>query len=416
MNAIMNDTALHTIEQVEAFLALASVVEFHFETTTAGNAWIQATLVRFAYVTLPKAHKGIVRRYVQAVTGYSRAQVARLIRTLRRTWQVRRRQAGARHRFPRHYTAADIRALAKTDELHGTLSGPATKKLFERAFQVFGDTAFERLASISIGHLYNLRKGTGYVRQRQTFTKTRPRSLPIGHRRKPTPEGKPGYLRIDSVHQGDLDGRKGVYHINAVDAVTQFQVVACVERISEAYLIPALSAFLAAFPFVIRGFHSDNGSEYVNYQVATLLNKLLIEFTKSRSRHTNDNALVEGKNAASVRKHFGYTHIPQHYAALINAFNQDHLIPYLNFHRPCFLPETLLDEKGKQRKRYRYEHMMTPYEKLKSLALAAQYLREGMTFDQLDALATQMSDIDAAAQLQRAKRKLFQRIHEQEVA
>ena len=153
-----------------------------------------------------------------------------------------------------------------------------------------------------------------------------------------------------------------------------------------------------------------------SHQVAKLLNKLLIEFTKSRSRHTNDNALVEGKNAATVRKHFGYAHIPQHWAARINAFNQAHLIPYLNFHRPCFFPETLLDEKGKQRKRYRYKHMMTPYEKLKSLPKARQYLKEGITFDQLDALATQMSDNDAAAELQRAKRKLFQRIHEQEAA
>jgi len=411
----MNDTALQTIEQVEAFLAVASAVEFRFENTAAGYAWTQAALVRFAYATLPRAHKGVVRRYLRAVTGYSRAQVTRLIRRFRRSGSVRRQNV-TRHRFPRRYTPADLRALAKTDELHGTLSGPATKKIFERAFQVFGDTAFERLSSISVGHLYNLRQSTGYVRQRRHFTKTRPRSLPIGQRRKPKPEGKPGYLRIDSVHQGDLDGHKGVYHLNAVDEVTQFQVVVCVEKISEAYLIPALEALLAAFPFVIRGFHSDNGSEYVNYQVVKLLNKLLIEFTKSRSRHTNDNALVEGKNAATVRKHFGYAHIPQHGAALINAFNQAHLVPYLNFHRPCFFPETITDAKGKQRKRYRYEHMMTPYEKLKSLSEARQYLKEGITFDQLDALATQMSDNDAAAQLQRAKRQLFQRIHEQEAA
>jgi len=411
----MNDTALQTIEQIEAFLAVASTVEFHFETTETLYAWVQSTLARFAYITLGKAHKGVVRRYLRKVSGYSRAQVARLIRTFQRTGQVRRR-ACARHRFPRHYLAADIRALAKTDELHGTLSGPATKKIFERAFRVFGNSTFERLASISVGHLYNLRQSTGYVRQRRTFTKTRPRSLPIGQRRKPTPEGKPGYLRIDSVHQGDLDGRKGVYHINAVDAVTQFQVVVCVERISEAFLISAIEELLQAFPFQIRGFHSDNGSEYINYQVAELLNKLLIEFTKSRSRHTNDNALVEGKNAATVRKHFGYAHIPQHWAARINAFNQAHLIPYLNFHRPCFFPETILDEKGKQRKRYRYAHMMTPYEKLKSLPEARQYLKEGITFDQLDALASQMSDNDAAAELQTAKRKLFQRIHEQEAA
>ena len=161
---------------------------------------------------------------------------------------------------------------------------------------------------------------------------------------------------------------------------------------------------------------SDNGSEYINYRVAELLNKLLIEFTKSRSRRTNDNALVEGKNAATVRKHFGYAHIPQRFAALIDTFNQQHLIPYLNFHRPCFFPETTLDAKGKQRKRYRYKHMSTPYEKLKSLQEAAQYLKAGIIFDILDAQANHLSDNDAAAALQQAKQVLFQTIHEQQVA
>ena len=411
----MNDSALHTIEQVEAFLTVAAAVEFRFENTTAGYAWIQATLARFVYATLRRPHKGILRGYLQAVTGYSRAQVARLIRGFQKTGRVRR-HAGVRHRFAVHYTPADIRLLAKTDELHETLSGPATKKIFERAFMVFGNAAFERLASISVSHIYTLRKSTGYKQKRQYFAKTKSRSLPIGQRRKPTPEGKPGYLRIDSVHQGDLDGKKGVYHINAVDEVTQFQAVVCVEKISEAYLLVALEELFAAFPFLIRGFHSDNGSEYINYRVAELLNKLLIEFTKSRSRRTNDNALVEGKNAATVRKHFGYTHIPQRFAALINTFNQQHLIPYLNFHRPCFFPETTLDAKGKQRKRYRYQHMSTPYEKLKSLPDAAQYLKAGITFDILDAQANHLSDNDAAAALQQAKQLLFQTIHEQQVA
>lgn len=198
--------------------------------------------------------------------------------------------------------------------------------------------------------------------------------------------------------------------------MTQYQAVVCVEKISEAYLLVALEELFAAFPFVIRGFHSDNGSEYVNYQVAELLNKLLIEFTKSRSRRTNDNALVEGKNAATVRKHFGYAHIPQRFAALINAFNQQHLIPYLNFHRPCFFPETILDAKGKQKKRYRYHHMTTPYEKLKSLPEAALHLKPGITFAALDAQAQQLSDNDAAAAMQQAKQLLFQTIHEQQAA
>jgi transposase InsO family protein len=80
-----------------------------------------------------------------------------------------------------------------------------------------------------------------------------------------------------------------VYLINAVDEVTQFQCVCAVERISEAYLVPVLEAMMDAFPFVIRGFHSDNGSEYINHQVAKLLEKLRIEQTKSRSRQSNEN-------------------------------------------------------------------------------------------------------------------------------
>ena len=392
-----------------------AAVEFHFESTPACYAWIQATLVRLRYAGLSKPGKGVLRRYVQAVTGYSRAQAARLIGQYRKSGQMRGRK-GERHRFERRYTAQDVRLLAKTDELHGTLSGPATKKIFEREYRVFGHLDFARLASISVGHLYNLRKQTGYLRLRQCFTKTRARIVAIGERRKPAPEGRPGYLRIDSVHQGDQDGVKGVYHINVVDAVTQFQAVAAVEKISEAYLIPALKELLAAFPFVILGFHSDNGSEYVNRAVAELLNKLLIEFTKSRSRQTNDNALVEGKNAATIRKHFGYAHIPQRYAARINAFNREHLVPYLNFHRPCFFPEIITDAKGKQRKRYHYQHMMTPYDKLKSLSKANCYLKPDVTFEQLDAIATAISDNDAAALLQQAKQKLFQHIHERRAA
>ncbi len=118
--------------------------------------------------------------------------------------------------------------------------------------------------------------------------------------------------------------------------------------------MPALKQMLASFPFTILGFHSDNGSEYINRRVAQLLQKLFIEFTKSRSRHSNDNALAESKNASVVRKIFGYTHIPQKWAAEINTFNRKYLNPYINYHRPCFFPKTTTDSKGRQRKIYRY--------------------------------------------------------------
>lgn len=163
-------------------------------------------------------------------------------------------------------------------------------------------TTTTTLAELSISHLYNLRDSERYKKQRRSITKTRSRQAPIGERRKPYPEGKPGYIRIDTVHQGDLDKVKGIYHINAVDEVTQFEIVCSVEKISEQYLMPVLEQMLASFPFTVLGFHSDNGSEYINQRVSKLLQKLFIEFTRSRSRHSNDNALAESKNSTVSRE------------------------------------------------------------------------------------------------------------------
>jgi hypothetical protein len=301
-----------------------------------------------------------------------------------------------------------VALLAEMDERHGTLSGPATKKLMERAFTIYGEERYGNLFRISVSHLYNLRGSKEYVAKRRHWTKTRSTKAPIGERRAPRPEGSPGYLRIDSVHQGDQDGKKGVYHINAVDSVTQYQVVATCEKISEAYLIPVLQEMLEAFPFLILGIHSDNGSEYINYKVAKLLEKLRIDLTKSRPRHSNDNALAESKNAAVVRKHLGYAHIPQDFAQEVNAFCREHLNPYVNFHRPCFFPRTVTDAKGKERKSYRYEDMKTPYEKFKSLSCPESCLKQGISMAQLEKIALSKTDNEAAEQMNIARDSLFQ--------
>ena len=244
-------------------------------------------------------------RYLQRTTGYSRQQLTRLIRRAQAGPLGKRYRAPA-HGFARHFTDADVALLAATDTLHGRLSGPATRHLMQRALRLYGDTRYARLATISTGHLYNLRKRTGYTERRRDWTKTRPTSVAIGERRAPAPDGRPGFIRIDSVHQGDQDGLKGVYHLNAVDCLTQWELVATCEKISEAYRLPVLETLLAGFPFRILGFHADNGSEYINPKVATLLDKLRVEFTKSRPRHSNDNGLAETKNGAVVRKHLGY--------------------------------------------------------------------------------------------------------------
>lgn len=409
----MNDTHIKSIIQVQSFLVGSEAVTFEPNSREEGYLWVSSVLERFRYHGLCKRDKSVIQAYLRKTTGYSRQQLTRLVAQYSKTGHVIR-TSYQRRSFSLVYGREDILLLAKMDELHQTLSGPATKKLCERAFSLYGQSEYKRLAGISIAHLYNLRKVHLYRQNRYHFTKTQRVGVAIGERRKPNPDGQPGYLRIDTVHQGDEDKRKGVYHINVIDEITQWEIVCTVEKISEAYLIPILEFLLTAFPFVIQGFHSDNGSEYVNRLTAELLQKLFVEFTKSRARHTNDNALIEGKNGSIVRKYLGYGYIAQRWAPLINAFNQTHLNPYLNFHRPCFFPVTIVNAKGKQKKTYPYKSIMTPYDKLKSLPTAEQYLKPSITFKQLDAVAYAMSDNEAAQRTNQAKKKLFKTIFKQE--
>ena len=402
---------LRTVKEVRAFLDGTTPFEFTPQSREDTYRWIGKALGQLRYKTLGKADRGTVKAFLEKVSGLSRAQVTRLISQHRKHGRIRDRRGPPANAFPRRYTSQDIGLLAEMDTLHGTLSGPATRKLCERAFVVYKDQRYERLAKISNGHLYNLRKGRAYQQRRRTVNKTRPTRVQIGERRAPTPQGRPGFLRVDTVHQGDQDGVKGVYHINAVDQVTQMQVVVCVERISELYLLPALESLLKTFPFAILGFHSDNGTEFINKTVARLLEKLRIEQTKSRSRQSNDNALVEGKNGSVIRKNLGHAHISQRFARPVNEYLLNVLTPYLNYHRPCLFAEQRIDAKGKIKKHYPYSLIMTPYDKFRSLPDASQHLRPGVTLQQLDDIVRQVSDNEAVRRVNAARDKLFQSIN-----
>ena len=406
---IMNDGQLQTVERVRGFLEGSEAVEFRGLTAQEKYCWIEEVLIRFKYHRLKRGEKGVIRRYIEKVTGYSRSQVSRLIAEYKRTGRLRRMQY-RRHRFSQKYTPSEVGLLVRTDELHGWLSGPATKKIMEREYEVYGHAEFGNISRISIAHLYNLRRSNIYRGMTGRYTKTKPVVSRIGERVRPDPKGQPGYIRIDTVHQGDLNGQKGVYHINAVDEVTQWEIVASVEKISEAYLAPVLEEMLTQYPFIISGFHSDNGSEFVNKVVAELLNKLLIRFTKSRPRHSNDNGLVETKNGAVIRKQLGYVYIPQKCAERLNEFHRGYFNPYINFHRPCFFPVSEIDHKGKVKKTYPYEEVRTPYERLKSLPQAESCLRPGVTFEKLGTIANQMSDNQFVERVVKARSNLFQQI------
>jgi len=387
------------------FVEASEEIRFESKNRRQVYGWLERVLVEQEYALQGKAARGLVRRYIEKMTGLSRAQVTRLIARYTATGGVQL-TVYRRRRFPERFTRADIELLAAVDEAHETLSGPATRRVLEREVQDYGKQEYARLAGISVAHLYNLRKSQRYRERRLHYVKTRPTTVSIGERRKPDPQGQPGYLRLDTVHQGDQPEAKGVFHINAVDEVLQWQIVGATPRISEAYLKPVLEAMLRQFPFRIQGFHTDNGSEFINRTVAELLNKLLIEQTKSRPRQSGDNGLVETKNGAVIRKHIGYGYIDAGHADRINDFYREYLNPYLNYHRPCAQADVEIDERG--RKRVRYRRYQTPLETLLALDKPAQYLRQGLSINALKRIAGALSDTDAARRMQQAKSKLFE--------
>jgi len=402
----MHEAEKLSLESIGLFVEASEQIRFESEDRQQLYGWVELVLVGQEYAQQGKAARGLLRRYIERMTGLSRAQVTRLIARYAATGRVAA-TVYRRRRFPERYTRADIELLAAVDEAHEKLSGPATRRILEREFKLYGKPEYARLAAVSVAHLYNLRHRQRYRERLLNYTKTRPTTVPIGERRKPQPQGQPGFLRLDTVHQGDQPGAgaKGLYHINAVDEVTQWEIVGAAEHLGEAWLEPVLKAMLRQFPFRIRGFHTDNGSEFINKTVARLLNKMLIEQTKSRPRKSGDNGLVETKNGWIIRKHIGYGYLPQTQAGPVDRFYREHLNPYLNYHRPCAQADVEIDPKG--RKRVRYKRYQTPLETLLSLDNPAQYMRDGLSLNALKRIAAAISDTDAAQRMQRAKHKLF---------
>jgi hypothetical protein len=410
MKITMNDENIVSITQLKSFLKEVAVINFSINNIGNKNKqemydWVGTVVQKFRYFSLKKKERGIVLNYIEKITKRSRCQIKRLIKKKKKFGKIRLSSL-EKNIFPVFYRSSDIARLIETDNVHGRLSGPATKRILEREYMIHGKIEYEIISRISIAHIYNLRKNSLQYKSNILFiSKTQAVKRNIGDRRKPKPCGKPGFLRVDSVHQGDMEKEKGLYYINLVDEVTQWEIIGCVEGISEQFLTPLLEELLLCFPFVILNFHSDNGSEYINYTVAELLNKMMIDQTKSRSRRTNDNALVESKNGAIIRKHMGYVYIQKRNARNINHFFREYMDDYLNFHRPCGFATNTVDSKGKIKKKY--NTYMTPYEKLISIPNFKQYLRLGVVACSLEQISKKQSDNQSAQNMQTAKAKLF---------
>ena len=396
----MDDSRIKSIAELSAFVQSTQRFAMTVETIEDKYRFIDQTVDRFSYRKLHRKEKHIVFLYVKKMTGYKKAQLLRLIKRAVLGKLVRKEYR--RTNPNRIYTSVDVKLLEKTDELHLRLNAVATHEIIRREWEIYKHGEYEHLSRVSVSHINNLRHHSVYVNSWVNGTKAR--QIPIGSTKPPEPNNQPGAIRIDTVSQRD------VYHINAVDEITQWEAVVCVPVIAESCMLPALQSLLDQFPFRVFNFHSDRGYEFINYQVAAMLNRLLIKQTKSRSRHCNDNALVETKNGAVIRKTMGYCHINQKDADKVNAFYQNFLNTYLNFHRPClFLTDTTRDEQGRERRVYGV--VKTPYDAFKGIPGAQRFLRDGQSLQNLDTIAMQYSDNEFAALVRKEERTLFQKIY-----
>ena len=179
----MQDGEKLSLGQIEAFLEASQEVEFHGKRRREVYEWITRTLRRQRYGEQGKKVRGVLRRFVAKMTGRSRAQTTRLVGRYLKHSEVKKSSA-RRRRFPSRFTRADIELLAKVDEAHETLSGPATKRILVRECEQYKHAAYERLATISVAHIYNLRRRRHYRECWLGFTPTRPVQVAIGERRR----------------------------------------------------------------------------------------------------------------------------------------------------------------------------------------------------------------------------------------
>lgn len=402
MDITMNDSRIVSITQLKEFLKGSLQIPFSLTEASIERKYefLEETIKRFAYRTLKRRDKKIILWYLRKITGYKKERVYQLVALA--AWGHLQKTPYVRVKPHCLYPSAAVKLLEKTDELHLRLSESATKEILRREFEVFGKTEYQTIARISHAHITNLRHSQGY--KNFWVNHTQARQVPIGLTQPPENFGRPGSIRVDSVSQKD------VYHINAVDEITQWEVVFCVAQLSEACTLPALTEIFDQYPFRIFNFHSDRGHETINYLVADLLQRLLIKQTKSRSYHSSDNALVETKNGSVIRKNLGWEHIDQTLAEEINRYYRNFFNPYLNFHRPCAYPTVETDEKGRKIKVYHLYRI--PYEFLKSLPEAGTYLKPGITFKDIDSQAYSHSDNDFAKMMRTEEERLFRKIRE----
>lgn len=408
---IMRTEAPKNITQIIKFLELNKTNNIQLDLIDDNQRyfWIDKTIKNLKYKRQKKHIKVIIQKYLILMTNYSKPHLKRLIRKAVKGKLKYIKRKPNRKSFTRKYNNQDILLLAQMDKFMEHPNGISLKKNLEDMFNIFKKEEYSNIKNISPAHIYRLINKHNFYREKsERFSGTKPVKNTLVKRIKPEPLGQPGYIRVDTVHSGEIDGVSGGYFINFCDEVLQWEILLFVETISERHLLPILEIAIDLFPYKIINFHSDNGSEFINKLTVQLLTKLQINQSKSRPRRHNDNALIETKNGSVVRTHFGYYFVEGKYAPQVNQFLIHYFNKYLNFYRASLYPTEHITDKGKVIKKYK--NASTPFAKIKELFPEGNYLKENITYDILQKQNQELDTISFMTILREEKRNLYRYI------
>lgn len=148
-------------------------------------------------------------------------------------------------------------------------------------------------------------------------------------------ERKPGFFELDTVaHGGSSSSGEYCFTLNATDVYSGWVELRALQNKAHRWVKENAENIRTELPYPMKGVDSDNGGEFINYQLWDWCNDHQITFTRSRPYRKNDNCFVEQKNDLAVRRVVGYYRFDtqQEYEALQNVYK--HLCPLLNFYYP----------------------------------------------------------------------------------
>jgi transposase InsO family protein len=163
----------------------------------------------------------------------------------------------------------------------------------------------------------------------------------------------PGSMEADLVaHCGNTVEGSFVHTLVLTDVATTWTECVPIVVREGTLIVEALDRLRETMPFPLRAFDTDNGSEFINETVVAFCAKHGIEFTRSRPYRKNDQAWVEQKNGAIVRRLVGYGRLEGIAAAetLARLYTASRL--FVNFFQPSFKLAEKTREGSRVVKRY----------------------------------------------------------------